>query len=487
MTAYEWDRAGDEFTFTWRGLGLGVVVSNIRESRDHDLVARVEPFELFDEEMRPLAAGTKANLETARGKGELVTAFNRRRDLSDPQFELSWGDIIETVAGVTTREYRKGSPFVDLAAVDVPDDLPYLLYPYLPLGEPTLFFGDGASAKSMLMMLLALSVRTGVQIPNCRPPSERGNVAYLDFETVAESQARRLGRVAAGLDFAEMPGGIYYRKCWRPLTEEADKLAVDIKRFKVRLVIVDSLAWACGNDPNDAGVAIRTMAAIRALGVTAAVVAHIPKADRADASASHGPTGSVFFSNAVRSSWEVRSAPTSNPEIIRQALYHRKANDDRRESYPLGQEIKFADGPKRPVRFYREDIKASDPLAAGSDLPERLRRTLARAKSPVTPEQIAMLWQGAVKPAVVRAALLQMPDILQFETKSEDGTKKGPLRFALMGKEFSDPQTAAMEPADPNAWRGECERCHRDSVLVGYSTSGEQCCISCFEPAPAGA
>lgn len=487
---FEYKRYGDEFVFTWPTEGVGITVKGIREDR-HDIFAMLQPHQLVAGDLQALAGPKRTNLCSSRGLAEVVGGFAKRykfgRDEEPPSVDdFTWGDAIETVASIVMDEWGRGEPVIDLSSVESPIDLPYLIHPYLPLNEATVFYGDNQSAKSMFMMLLALSVRTGTVLPYAKAPCETGNVLYLDYETVKESQSRRLGRVAAGLELATVPQGIYYRRCVRPLDEDAPRITADVERFQVKLVVIDSLAWACGSDPNDSTTAIRIMGIARQLGVTVAIVAHTSKAERQE-KGKRSIFGSVFFEHGPRSAWEIRAQNGVRKGLMQQAIFHRKANDDVLRPYPIGQTVEFVDDVKRSVRFYREEIGAGDELAQGTSLSSRLRSLLLRAKRPVSVEQIiAGLGDEHITDAAIRTTITRMKgDVINLAPAGqparygmsvrEDGTKPTP--------EAAQPQLEAP-PAEPMAKPEdleECSACLRKAPPHRYTDDGKALCITCAD------
>ena len=364
-------REGDEWTFEWEEEGVSLRVTEPQETRDRDLKVQVEPFQHINGTPAPIAARTKANISTPRGKTELTNLLKRRLKLSD---EDTWDGYVEKAAQVVLASYREGGEFVRLAEVEVQDELPYLLWPYLPLNETTIAFGDSESGKSMFSALVAFAVCEGLTIPTGREPAARGGVLYLDYETHKEGLARRSKRIGLGLGM-DIPDCLEYRRCERSLTEEAGMLGAHIARENIKLVVVDSLGYAGGGDPSDTSLAIEVLRRIRNWGITSLVVAHNSKGEMADA----GPRtvfGSSFFRFGPRSMWELRGEQFEDE--LRQAHYHRKTNDDRKQQTPRGMIIKFPKEPGRPIHFEASTIDAGEELAHGTPLPPRILQYLGK-------------------------------------------------------------------------------------------------------------
>src|SRR3989442_2622213 len=127
----------------------------------------------------------------------------------------------------------------------------------------------------------------------------------------------------------------------RALADEAPQLRADVARHGVELVIVDSLAPACGAEPEGADAAIRAMNALRSFaGTTRLVIAHVSKLAADQPKGATRPYGSVFVRNLARSAWELRRSDEADEELV-VAAYHRKRNEGRRSS-PFGLTLGFA-------------------------------------------------------------------------------------------------------------------------------------------------
>lgn len=489
------DKLAAEYSFTWFQRGLAIGISSIRENREGDTIALLEPFLLVGTEPKALGAPAKINLSSPIGKSQAAKALDARRHMEsegpDGAAMLTWADAIEKVSAVIQADIRKGDPIIDLSMVEVGDELPYLLKPFLPLNEVTLLLGDQSSAKSMTAMLFGLAIRHGIPVPNSDEPTIKGNVLYLDYETHDISQARRLGRVSRGAGFDRTPEGFYYRRCFRPIVDEAPRLAVDVQRLGIVLVVVDSLIWAVGDDPNDQSSAVKCMSAIRSLGCTALAICHYGKAER-EVKGKRSVLGASSFEFAARSQWEVRADNFTVPDHMRQALYHRKSSDDRLLPYPLGQVLHFMDEPGRPVRFYAEEVDADDELSAGASLPARIKSLLNEQAKALTVLQIAEAL-GA-DGAVVRTTLNRLSGTAVVEVDALPTEKGRPeKRWGLMVRDdvrAGDVQRrddrggfdrSASRVVVPPPEPIDCAACQRLMPLSKYGPRGEPICISCAE------
>ena len=153
-------------------------------------------------------------------------------------------------------------------------------------------------------------------------------ILYLDWETDARAHRERLYGLTCGLE-APPADAILYRRLFRPLTDDLSTVRADADRHHADLVICDSLAPACGLEPEGADAAVRTLMALRALPGTKLVIAHVSKA-QADQARGARPFGSVHVQNLARSVLEVRrrvGGPEDSETLI--TVHHRKSNHGR--------------------------------------------------------------------------------------------------------------------------------------------------------------
>src|SRR5262249_32678072 len=151
--------------------------------------------------------------------------------------------------------------------------------PLLLDGQTTTNFADGDGGKSTLAAALAVAVATGRALPGGLQPRRQAPVMVLDWETDATPWNGRVAALCRGLGL-EVPATIDYRPMAGALTDEIGMLAAEAARRNVGLVIVDSLAPACGPEPEGADAVVRTMNALRLFSPAARLVlAHVSKAD----------------------------------------------------------------------------------------------------------------------------------------------------------------------------------------------------------------
>src|SRR5262249_24710288 len=148
----------------------------------------------------------------------------------------------------------------------------------------------------------------------------------LDWETCRAEHEDRLAAIMGGLGLSEPPR-IYYRPMSRALADDIVTIRRELARVGTGLLIVDSLAPACGSEPEGADAAIRTLNALRTLPATKLVIAHVSKA----AAEARGPSkafGSAFVMNLSRNCWEIRKAEEETEDLVI-GCFHRKVNRGR--------------------------------------------------------------------------------------------------------------------------------------------------------------
>ncbi len=193
-------------------------------------------------------------------------------------------------------------------------------------------------------------------LPGGFSPRRQVNSLIADYETQQLLPARRLNRVCAGLGVADRPRGIWYRRFTRTIADDYRLLRRFIAQHSIELLIVDSLAAACGGDPKDAQAAIQTMVKLGSIGVTVLVVAHITKAASLEGGTEATIFGSQFFKNYSRATWELRLLEQPHKDEKTLGLFNKKQNEDEEQPdltikylfVPGGGPVRLADGVRRP-------------------------------------------------------------------------------------------------------------------------------------------
>lgn len=282
-----------------------------------------------------------------------------KRTSQGPASLVEWPSVLEQASVLCVRSWRKGEPIVDLAGVDAPRQLQYLRAPLLPLGETSLIYADGASGKSMTALLLALSVRAGVQLPGLQSSGHTGDVLYLDWETHQTAHARRLEALCRGFGLPRPP--LFYLRMSQPLLTSLPRIQREVAERRITFLIVDSVGFAASGNINDPQVATDTYNGIRSLGVSTLALHHVNKDTAAQDNGTGKPFGAAYWWNGARSAWELRSRGSENELVV--SFWHRKENDGGRLAKPFGWVFNFDNA--QGITTVRGHDVGDDPELAG--------------------------------------------------------------------------------------------------------------------------
>jgi hypothetical protein len=369
--APELEVLGDEIHVRFPSVTVEAVLTHHRDSGDG---------------LRAELAVSLAGVELHWGQLNLASAPSREgvvKKLGQIDRGLPWREILEHVCRRGAEVFRAGEPVVCLMPKLRTEARRFLIPKLLVRGETNLGFADGGSGKSTLGAVAAVCASSGLALPGFGAPTERVNAMHLDWEGCVEEHQHVLAKVMAGLGLTEPPP-ILYRAMTRPLADDAAAIRTEISRHQIGLVIVDSLAPACGAEPEGADAAVRAMNALRSFGQTTRfVLAHVSKASAEQRSGATKPFGSVFVQNLARNVWEIRATQEEDSDDLRMGLFHRKVNGGRLLS-PVG--LRFTFEPER-LLLASVDIGSEPDLVARASLPKRI--TAALAGGALTVEELA--------------------------------------------------------------------------------------------------
>lgn len=261
---------------------------------------------------------SRVNLASASGRHAVVKA------LEEGHPDLPWRTMLDRACQLVARNLRAGEPAVGLVPTPPAPDQ-WLIAPWIPLGETTVLYGTGGSAKSLLALTIALG---GILGHTLGGPWGIGNIKralYLDWESTQQTHQARMWGLTHAIEMPP-PDSVLYRRLRRPLVDSISDLRAEAARHEIEFVILDSLAPASGPEPETAGAAVPTLQALDSLPGTKLALAHVSKVSSEQPRSK--PFGSVMVENLARSTIEVRrqEAMASEPETT-VSLYHRKANN----------------------------------------------------------------------------------------------------------------------------------------------------------------
>lgn len=294
-------------------------------------------------------------VSSVRGRQELAGYLAKRCPGPD------WPELVDLAGRALMGSVRAGEPSIDLRLAPRLETGRYLLDPLLVDRHPTVWFGPGGSAKSLLALAAAASIETGHPFFGIAP-SRTARVLYCDWELDASEHRDRLERLAAGAD-TPCPR-LDYLRGEGPLWVEADRIRRTADRLGSAFLVLDSISAAIDGPLEAAETAVAFFNALRRIGLPTLAIAHQTKADSGD----QAPFGSVMWRERARLVWYMRSAETGDPDRVPVAFYARK-NNLGALAPAQGMTLTFeVDG---PIRIARSDVAASAEL--GERLPLRVR------------------------------------------------------------------------------------------------------------------
>lgn len=304
--AIESDGQG-RYTLTVKSIGVVLSVGRIRFDRQEILGDLVVQCGLPGVRTRSgrVSAGT-LNLSSAHAIHQWARLLEERTDA----IELDWHGYLDELSEYVIAAERTGADAIDLRTVISPplDDAHSVLGFTLPRRHPSVLFGDGGSAKSLLGLSIAGRLANGGL-----------RVGFFDWELAPEDHRLRLGRL-----FGEqsMPA-IMYVRAERPLVHEVDRLLRITREHRLDFAIFDSVAFATEGPPEAAESASAYYRAARRIGIGGLHMAHTTKSN---GGGDRTPFGSVFWHNGARATWFIQRAGSGAGPDLNVTVQQRKSN-----------------------------------------------------------------------------------------------------------------------------------------------------------------
>lgn len=290
--------------------------------------------------------------------------------------DIPWKTLLEQVCSRVLAHYRNGDPIVRLQP-SATSQVRYLAAPIIYEGHQSLIYAPGGSFKSYLALYVALLVSHGCSQSGIS--GVKGPVLYLDWELNEETVSGRLRALQLGHPelSAVTP---FYRRCEAPLRQEAHRIAAEVARHNIKLLILDSCAMACGGELSSPEAAIGLQRALRQIGCASLLLAHVaknvPEGQQATA------YGTVFFRELARNVWELSKASDDAPA---QLILTQQKNNFGPKHDPLGFAVQFEG---EAVRISPSRVEDHPELTDKLPAPARIRNLLEDGIAR-TPKQIA--------------------------------------------------------------------------------------------------
>lgn len=193
----------------------------------------------------------------------------------------------------------------------------------------TSWFGEGGAAKSLLALHLGLTVAAESRSYWMAFAVKTVPVLYLDFELDADEQHRRALELATGMKLKDIPENFYYLSVAMMHPREAFGIAAEeCRRLGAKLVIVDSVGFALDGDSESSrdvlGFYRTCVQPLKDAGASPLLIDHQAKIIKGEKYADKQAFGSVYKTNAVRSSFQIRGQ--HEPGTITATFTHKKNN-----------------------------------------------------------------------------------------------------------------------------------------------------------------
>lgn len=344
-------------------------------------------------------AGFEASEHIHRSEFNFSSASTRRslaKQLAERYPVIDWADILEHICNEVATIAWRGEPIEELSTEEDVGPEEYLIAPLIPLHQPTVIFGDGATGKSSF----ALVCYVCAQLPwkdnklGLIPPDKPVRGLYLDWETDARTFTRRLQALERGMKLPQL--SLNYRSCSHTLADDIEQIREAIVATESEFLVVDSLAGACGGDLTGSDGATAFYNALRQLKLTTLIIAHNPKGD-----GKKTIYGSVVFEHRARSVWECRAAMDEETNAIDIGLHHRKANNSRL-SKPLGFNINYNGN---SMSITTKEVARMPELRKELSLTQLVIETLKRGKMRLRDLASELGYENDKEVEVVRAKL----------------------------------------------------------------------------------
>ena len=229
-------------TFSWPSQALDLEFRRLVSSRNGDVSGEVRVGRLVEGSLEVLHE-SRLNLTSAGARDALARLLGSITGRSDllRYLDAACTQVLELS--------RVGEPAIVLRDAPPAPLVEYAVEPLVLARHATIWFGDGGTGKSVLALAAASAIHTGSSFAGS-PAQQPRRVLYLDWELDAPSQRARLG----ALHGEAMPDLVYAR-CVRSLADEAERISQIIRTHEIEFVVIDSIAAACGGEPEAASTA----------------------------------------------------------------------------------------------------------------------------------------------------------------------------------------------------------------------------------------
>ncbi len=241
-------------------------------------------------------------------------------------------------------------------------ELRYIVQGLVPESRQTIFFGTGASLKTMISMDLAICISLGLDWMG--RPTIKMPALWVDHETGEATWAFRLKRLLAarGLTLDDVPDLHYWWAEGTALSDQVTGLKACIDKHGIGVVFVDHIGSACGGDATEQSVASKyAMACSRLEPATVISLAHVNAENADKPENAKRPYGNIYWENAAGRTYFILRYQEAESSYADVGIYPRKCNDGARPA-AFGATVRFED-PAGPIYIHQGNGQLSGTLA----------------------------------------------------------------------------------------------------------------------------
>jgi DNA-binding transcriptional ArsR family regulator len=337
----------------------------------------------------------------------------------------------------------------------------------LPRYHPTTLYGWGGTAKSLIALLLSMSVAGRTEKFFGRDVAVHGQALYIDFELDADEQHRRVVQLAEGMKM-EVPEDLLYLSTLGVRTHEAIEYALSVcEEHDVVLVVLDSLGPAMIGDMAAAKDVIEFhncyIAPFKVIGVTPILVDHQARQQSGEGYQNKGAFGSAYKEHLSRSLIQVEAGDRSAERgVLNVRLRHKKTNFgvlvepfDVSLSYSdemivaITRDLTPADRAQEATLNADERVVAA--LRDGPAYPDEIAEATGLARSTVKNKINALKKAGRVEiTGEIRGQMeqVQLADLVDLPYKEKSAKSANPAQ----DENLLSPTTVAELFANPPEW-----------------------------------
>lgn len=292
-----------------------------------------------------------------------VTAYRRELEKFHGN-DIDWGVLLHEALLQAKRLHSSEVRSLD-PEPEQEQELIYMVGGVFPENAVSIVFGMGGSGKS-LAVESAVAASSGGATWAYRD-TRAGNTLWLDYESdgPGDFARRRNGLAQGGVSF--YPGSIRWMPGnGVPLPDLVDSLRREMESFHCANLVVDSVLYACGGNPNDPETATQFYNGLHRLPQsTKILIAHTDKQEN-----NKYPFGSIMWHNGIHGmSWFVAGESEGND--LNMGWYGRKASNGRQQDFAV--KYVFEDG---AIFMERGDLRSLRDASGGTPEWARIKDAL---------------------------------------------------------------------------------------------------------------